>query len=219
MSHILRNYDEELSALKDTVVQMGTLVVAAIEKSVSGLLNRNLDLCYDVIDEDEVIDQHEKRIDEQGMAILLRFDPVASDLRHVLSSINIGRSLERIGDHAVTVAKRSRKILKAGELDETRLVEPLLVEVRRILSEALVAYSDRDEERALAVVKMDKNANQIHKSLGKALTQKISEGLPGTESFLNTIFISRSLKRIGDLAVNIGEDVVFSASAEDIRHT
>lgn len=58
MSHILRNYDEELSALKDTVVQMGTLVVAAIEKSVSGLLNRNLDLCYDVIDEDEVIDQH-----------------------------------------------------------------------------------------------------------------------------------------------------------------
>ena len=182
MSHIPRNYDEELSALKDTVVQMGTLVVAAIEKSVSGLLNRNLDLCYDVIDEDEVIDQHEKRIDEQGMAILLRFDPVASDLRHVLSSINIGRSLERIGDHAVTVAKRSRKILKAGELDETRLVEPLLVEVRRILSEALVAYSDRDEERALAVVKMDKNANQIHKSL-KASPRKSQKVCPGPSPF------------------------------------
>ncbi len=219
MPHILRNYDDELGALKDTVVKMGTLAVVAIEKSVSGLLNRDLDLCYYVIDEDEVIDQHEKQIDEQGMAILLRFSPVASDLRHVLSSINIGRSLERIGDHAVTVARRSRKILKAGELDEVRLVEPLMIEVRRMLSEALVAYSDRDEKRALAVIKMDEKVDRIHKVLAKSLTQKISEGLPETESLLNIIFISRSLERIGDLAVNLGEDVVFSASAEDIRHT
>ena len=219
MPHILRNYDEELGALKDTVVEMGTLAVAAIEKSVSGLLNQDLDLCYDVIDEDEVIDQQEKRIDEQGMAILLRFNPVASDLRHVLSSINIGRSLERIGDHAVTVAKRSRKILKAGGVEEVRLVEPLLVEVRRILSSALVAYSDRDEKLAHAVVAMDDKVDKIYKNLNKSLTQKISEGPPGTESLLNIIFISRSLERIGDLAVNIGEDVVFSASAEDIRHT
>ena len=219
MPHILRNYDDELGALKDTVVKMGTLAVVAIEKSVSGLLNRDLDLCYDVIDEDEVIDQHEKQIDEQGMAILLRFSPVASDLRHVLSSINIGRGLERIGDHAVTVARRSHKILKAGELDEVRLVEPLMIEVRRMLSEALVAYSDRDEKRALAVIKMDEKVDRIHKVLAKSLTQKISEGLPETESLLNIIFISRSLERIGDLAVNLGEDVVFSASAEDIRHT
>ncbi|MGD1979194.1 MAG: phosphate signaling complex protein PhoU [Akkermansiaceae bacterium] len=219
MPHILRSYDDELGALKDTVVAMGTLAVAAIEKSLTGLLDRNLDFCYDVIDEDEAIDQHEKRIDEQGMAILMRFNPVASDLRHVLSSINIGRSLERIGDHAVTVAKRARKILKAGELDEIRLVEPLQVEVRRIISSALVAYSDRDEAMAHEVIRMDDKIDQLHKGLGKGLTQKISEGQPETESLLNVIFISRSLERIGDLAVNIAEDVVFSASAEDIRHT
>jgi len=213
------DYENELGSLKDTVVNMGTLAVAAIEKSLSGLLTRNLDLCYDVIDEDEVIDRHEKRIDEMGMAILLKFNPKASDLRHVLSSINTGRSLERIGDHAVTVAKRARKILKADELDEVRFLEPLLAEVRRILSSALVAYSDRDEKTGHEVVKMDDKVDRIYKSLGKTLTQKISEGAPQTESLLNIIFISRSLERIGDLAVNIGEDVVFSASAEDIRHS
>jgi phosphate transport system protein len=219
MPHILRNYDDELGALKNTVVEMGTLAVTAIEKSAGGLLTGDLDLCYDVIDEDEAIDQHEKRIDEQGMSILLRFNPVASDLRHVLSSINIGRSLERIGDHAVTVAKRSRKILKAGKVDEIRLVEPLMVRVRRILSTALVTYSDGDEEMAHTVIKMDEKVDRLYKNFGKRLTRKISEGSDGTESLLNLIFISRSLERIGDLAVNIGEDVVFSASAEDIRHT
>jgi phosphate transport system protein len=219
MPHILRNYDEELGSLKDSVVEMGTKALAAMEKSLSGLTNGDRDLCDDVIDEDEAIDQQEKRIDEQGMAILLRFNPVASDLRQVLSSINICRSLERIGDHAVTIAKRSRKIIRAGFLDEVRLVEPLFVEDRKIVSAALTAYSDLDEAMAHSVIEMDHKIDEIHKGLGKVLSQKISQAGQDTESLLNMIFIARSLERIGDLAVNIAEDVVFVTSAEDIRHT
>jgi phosphate transport system protein len=219
MPHILRNYDDELGTLKNTVMEMGTLAGAAIKKAADGLLSGDRDLCYDVIDEDEVIDQHEKRIDELGMAILLRFHPVASDLRHVLSSINIGRSLERIGDHAVNMAKRSRKIVRAGTFDEIRLIEPLVSQVLRILNLALVTYSDRDEETALSVIKMDESVDRMHKNLGKRLTLKLSGDSSATESLLNLIFIGRSLERIGDLAVNVAEDVVFSASAEDIRHT
>ncbi|MFT6177923.1 MAG: phosphate transport system protein [Paracoccaceae bacterium] len=219
MAHILKNYDDELSALKDSVVKMGTMSLTALEKSVKGLVDGDRDLCYDVIDEDEFIDQQEKNIDEQGMSILLRFNPVASDLRHVLSSLNICRSLERIGDHAVTVAKRSRKILKQGPLEEIRLVDPLYLEARKIVSAALTAYSDVDETLALSVIKMDREVNSIRKALGKSLRAKISEGSGHTESLLNIIFISRSIERIGDLAVNIAEDIVFMTSAEDIRHT
>lgn len=219
MPHILRNYDDELGSLKDSVVEMGTRALAAIEKAMNGLSNSDRDLCLDVIEEDEAIDQQEKKIDEQGMAILLRFNPVASDLRQVLSSINICRSLERIGDHAVSIARRSRKIIRAGILDETRLVEPLFLEARKIVSAALTAYSDVDERLALGVIEMDHKVDEIHKSLGKILSQKISETTQDTESLLNVIFITRSLERIGDLAVNIAEDVVFVTSAEDIRHT
>lgn len=218
-AHILKNYDSDLSALKDSVVKMGGAALDALEKSVAGLLEGNLDQCYDVIDDDEAIDTQEKRIDEQGMSILLRFNPVASDLRHVLSSINICRSLERIGDHAVTIAKRSRKILKAGAVTEVRLIDPLFREVQKIVSSALTVYSDVDEEAAMKVIQMDQKVDDLHKSLGKSLSAQIAGGAKETEPLLNIIFISRSLERIGDLAVNIAEDVVFISSAEDIRHT
>jgi phosphate transport system protein len=219
MPHILRNYDVDLSTLKDSVVEMGTMALAAMEKSLIALSSRDSDLCYDVVEDDEIIDQQEKKIDEQGMAILLRFNPVASDLRHVLSSINICRSLERIGDHAVNVAKRARKVIRSSELDETRLVEPLFAEARKIVSAALTAYSDVNETMAHAVIQMDQEVDDIHESLCKSLSERISEGGKDTEALLNVIFMSRSLERIGDLAVNIAEDVVFSASAEAIRHT
>ncbi|MEN8771914.1 MAG: phosphate signaling complex protein PhoU [Akkermansiaceae bacterium] len=219
MAHILKNYDDDLRALSDSVIGMGANTLAAIEKALMGLTSRDSDLCYDVVEEDEIIDQQEKKIDEKGMAILLRYNPVASDLRHVLSSINICRSLERIGDHAVNIAKRARKIIRSSELEETRLVEPLFAEARKVVSAVLTAYSDVDESMAHAVIKMDQRVDEIHESLSKALTLKISEGGCDTEALLNIIFISRSLERIGDLAVNIAEDVVFATSAEDIRHT
>ncbi len=218
MAHILKNYDEELSALKEGVVEMGAMALASVEKAIKGLTDGDRDLCYDVIDEDEKIDQREKGIDEQGMSILLRFNPVASDLRNVLSSINICRSLERIGDHAVNIAKRARKILKAGGLEEVRLIDPVYLEARKIVTTALKAYSEVDEAIALSVIEMDRKVDDLHKALGKSLSNKIAGGAEKTESLLNVIFISRSIERIGDLAVNIAEDIVFMTSAEDIRH-
>jgi phosphate transport system protein len=216
--HILKNYDDDLTKLKDSVVQMGGLAIAGLENSIKCLLGGDLELCSDVIAEDEVIDSKEKKIDEQGMSILLRFNPVASDLRLVLSSINICRSLERIGDHAVNIAKRSRKILKSGQVDQIRLIEPIYLAAEKIVSSALMAYSDVDENDARKTIKLDKEVNQLNNALGKSLTNQIAAGAENTETLLNIIFISRSLERIGDLSCNIAEDVVFITSAEDIRH-
>jgi len=216
--HILKNYDDDLTKLKDSVVQMGGLAIAALENSIKCLLGGEIELCSDVIAEDEVIDSKEKQIDEQGMSILLRFNPVASDLRLVLSSINICRSLERIGDHAVTIAKRSRKILKSGQVEQIRLIEPIYLAAEKIVSSALMAYCDVDEGEARKTIKLDKKIDKLNSGLGKSLTNQIAAGAGNTETLLNIIFISRSLERIGDLSVNIAEDVVFITSAEDIRH-
>lgn len=218
-SHILTGYDNDLRALRDNLIEMGNLALAATEKAMKGLLTGDRDLCMDVIEDDEAIDRREKLTDELGMAILLRFKPVATDLRNVLSSLSICRHLERMGDHAVTIAKRGRKISKLGTLDEVRLIEPLFLEVRRIVSLSLVTFSDLDQSAAHQVIEMDRKIDALHRSLGKLITGKISGGPRETEALLNLLFISRSLERIADLAVNVAEDVVFAASAEDVRHS
>lgn len=216
--HILKNYDADLSSLRDSVVKMGGLALASLDTAIRCLFGGETDLCADVISDDEVIDTLEKKIDEQGMSILLRFNPVASDLRLVLSSINICRNLERIGDHAVNIAKRSRKILKSGKVEQIRLIEPLYHAAERMVSASLRAYSDIDEKEALRTIALDQEVDDLNSSIGKTLTNRIAAGTEHTETLINVIFIARSLERIGDLSSNIAEDVVFITSAEDIRH-
>ena len=217
--HILKSFDAELQQLRSDVITMGKLASRSMEQAVNGLISGNLEECSDVIAEDELVDQAEMRIDEAGMAILLRFNPVASDLRMVVSSLNICRSVERIGDHSVNIAKRARKILKKGTLSEVRLVEPLFEEAHKVVSAALLAYADIDGAGALKVVAMDREVDRIHKRLSKTLTALASEPDTPTEKLLHLLFIGRSLERIADLAVNIAEDLFFITSAEDIRHS
>lgn len=218
-SHILKNYDEGLQKLRDQVIEMGTLSQAATEKAIKGLLTSDRDLCSDVIEDDEVIDQGEKRIDELGMGILLRFQPVAGDLRQILSSLSVSRNLERVGDHAVNIAKRARKIAKTAQPEEVRLIQPLFLRVQEIMNAALTCFSDLDEAGAHAVIEMAKDRTRSHKSFDKTIVQKIPQFPDLTQSYLNLLFISRSLERMVALSVNVAEDVVFAASAEDIRHT
>ncbi len=213
--HILKSYDADLAELKHMVLHMGSGVLRAIDQAFYGLLEADRGKCIEVVQQDQLIDLQEKKIDERGMSILMRFNPVASDLRVVLSSMNICRSLERIGDHAVDLARSSQKMLTASEIEEVRLIDPLYLESHKAVSMALTSYADIDESAALKVVKMERQIDHIHQSL----SAQIVKGVCHTDALLNLLFISRSLERIGDLAINIAEDVVFISSAQDIRHT
>ncbi len=217
-THILTSFDSELEQLRIDLIQMGNLVLRAVDGAVGGLLAQDIERCSDVIADDEVIDQKEKEIDGRGMAILLKYTPVASDFRAAVSTMSICRSLERIGDHAVNIARSGRKILKLGECPEVDLVQPLFDATRALLIKSLQAYTNSDAELAMEIIQGDKEVDRLHKKLSKGLTMIVGDGGSGTESLLHLLFISRFLERVGDLAANIGEDVVFISSAEDIRH-
>lgn len=217
-NHILSSFDCELDQLRIDVIQMGNLVLRAFETSVKGLLEQDVGRCNDIIAEDEVIDRKEKWIDSHGMSVLLRYSPVASDFRATVSTLSISRSLERIGDHAVNVSKSGRKIIKRGEFPEVRLVEPLFEATRDLLNNALIAYADSDSRLAMEVIEEDDKVDKLHNKLSKDLTAMAGSGGGDVESILHLLFVSRFLERVGDLAANIGEDVFFISSAEDIRH-
>src|SRR5213083_2400441 len=123
--HILGTFDEALASLRNNVLMMSGLTERSLERAMKGLINRDDNICANAIADDEEIDQLEKQIDKDGVDILLRFQPVASDLRRVVSAMKLSSNLERIADQATNIARRARKLNKHPALPETLLLTPM----------------------------------------------------------------------------------------------
>ena len=218
--HILKDFDLALRTLRGDVLTMASLTRQNLARAVQGLLQRDVELCRRVIADDTEIDEYESGMDRIGMELMLRFHPVAADLRMVISSMKIATNLERISDHAVNIAKRAKKVLKRSELDEARWIEPLYQLADQELLDATTSYADGNAALGAGLHERDKELDRMHKKVTAALSQRLDGAVVGgrSEDFLHLIFMVRSLERVGDLSVNIGEDAVFMESAKDIRH-
>src|ERR1700716_4458896 len=108
--HILATFDEALASLRNNVLMMSSLTERSLDRAIKGLLQRDDDLCANAIADDEEIDQLEKQVDKDGVDLLLRFQPVASDLRRVVSAMKLSSNLERMADQAVSIARRARQL-------------------------------------------------------------------------------------------------------------
>ena len=189
-----------------------------IAQAMKGLIERDNDLCNEVIANDEEIDQLEMDIDAEAHSIILKYSPVASDLRRVLASMKISSNLERIADQAVNIAKRARKMNKHEDIPETRLIEPAYTIAAKLLSDAITSFRNDDVDLAVSLDEKDEELDRLHKSLIKQFTSRSENNPEIVGGYIHLIFITRFLERIGDHAVNIGEDVVFLTSAVDVRH-
>ncbi|MBV8141363.1 MAG: hypothetical protein JOZ60_04880, partial [Verrucomicrobia bacterium] len=123
--HIISSFDAALYGLKNDVLMMSSLTDRMFQASVEGLLNRDSDLCSQVVADDDEIDILEKQVDLNGVNLLVRFHPVASDMREVISAMRIGSSLERVADQAVTIARRAKRLNARPAMREIALLEPL----------------------------------------------------------------------------------------------
>jgi phosphate transport system protein len=216
--HIIREFDEAIRYLRREVIGMAGQTRLNLERAIQGLLERDVDRCKAVVADDSDVDDLQRTIDSTGMDILVRFHPVASDLRLVISSMKIAANLERISDHAVNIAKRAKKMIRRSELTETKLIEPVYGIADKILRDAVAAYTDRNSSLGASLLGRDKELDRLHKNVISTLSGLLEEGGERAEDLLHLIFVARSLERVGDLAVNIGEDAVFLGSAQDIRH-
>ncbi|QTN32446.1 phosphate signaling complex protein PhoU [Akkermansiaceae bacterium] len=216
--HILRDFDAAISTLKGEVLKMAAKSRHNLERAVQSLMERNLELANSVIAEDDDVDELERVIDQLGMDILVKYHPLATDLRLVVSSMKISMNLERISDHSVNIAKRAKKIMAAPELGDVNLIEPLYTLADHLLRDAISAYSDGNATLGASLHARDKELDRMD----KAATAQFGSRIEGTEGrsqeYLHLIFIIRSLERVGDLASNIGEDAVYLEHAKDLRH-
>src|SRR5213079_417722 len=123
--HILGTFDDALASLRNNVLMMSSLTERSLDRAITGLLQRDDDLCVLAIADDEEIDQLEKQVDKDGVDLLLRFQPVASDLRRVVSAMKLSSNLERMADQATNIARKARKLNKHPPLPEILLLTPM----------------------------------------------------------------------------------------------
>ena len=216
--HILGTFDEALASLRDNVLMMSSLTERSLDRAMKGLFDRNDNLCANAIADDEEIDQLEKQIDKDGVDVLLRFQPVASDLRRVVAAMKLSPNIERIADQATNIAKRARKLNRHPVLSETEMIVPIQAHAMAMFKDAIDAFAREDVELGRAVVARDKDLDYMNKMANRKLTERMAQDPKQLRGYLNLIFISRCLERVGDHATNIAEDAVYAAAAEDIRH-
>jgi len=216
--HILGSYDAALKELENDLLLMASHCEHIMRNSVGCLFNRDEELCNLTIADDEEIDQLEKQVDKNGIELLRRFQPVASDLRHVIAVMKLSGNLERIADQAVNIAKKARKLNRAPLLPEVHFLDAMYREVIAMLSDVLRSFTESNIDLAIGLYARDKKLDAMNHEIAETLTTQMVKHPDRITEYLELIFIARHLERAGDHVKNIAEDVVYAIAAEDIRH-
>ncbi|HWW84799.1 MAG TPA: phosphate signaling complex protein PhoU [Vicinamibacterales bacterium] len=215
---VVRHFQEELEHLKARLLEMGGLAEQQVQLSVKGLVERDRDLLERVLLGDEPLNQLHMEIDGRCFTLLALYQPMAVDLRAIVSAVKINTDLERVGDLAINIAEAAR--LYATHLAVKKLIDiPRMATIAQgMLRDALDAFVKRDIELAKQVLNADDTLDGLKNQIFRELLTYMLQDPTTIEPALELILISRHLERIGDHATNIAEDVIFMVSAKDVRH-
>jgi phosphate transport system protein len=216
--HISTSYDAALYGLRSDVLMMSSLTDRILQTAFDAFLTRNSELCDHVIAEDQEIDTLEKQVDQEGVALLIRFHPVASDMREVISAMKVSTNLERVGDLSVTIARRAKRLNGRSSVTEMALLEPAYLTALAIFRDSIRAFAERDCALAKTLKARDKELDVLTTDIGEKLVARATADPENVASYLDLIFVGRALERIGDHATNIAEDCFWRDQATDIRH-
>ena len=216
--HIYRQYEDELSHLKDRLLVMGGLAEERLRAAVAAIVARDAELAEQVVHGDEPLNQLHKEIDDRCFKLLALRQPMAVDLRSILAAVKINTDLERVGDLAVNIAEAGLRYLLHPPVKE--LVDlPRMAEIaHEMLRHALDAFVRRDVALAHSVCEKDDELDELKDRVFRDLLVLMLRNNAVVEPSLDLVLISRHLERTGDHATNIAEDVIFMVSARDVRH-
>ena len=211
--HIVKSYDEEQRHLVEEIVQMGHVAVVQLEAALDVVDRRDDSAARRIVANDESIDAAERRISHDVMLLALR-GPMARDLREILAGLRIPADIERIGDYAANVAKRSIALNAAPPLPHTSGLRALGMLAAGQVRLALRAYQTSDSELALQVRENDARLDEQYTALYRELLTYMMEDPRNITPCTHLLFMAKNLERIGDHATNIAENVWFLIHGE-----
>ena len=214
-NHIVKSYDEEQNALLDELIRMGRMSVAQLDAALDVVERRDDKAAERVIGNDEAIDALEQQVNHDVIR-LIRRGPLAGDLRVILAALRVASDIERIGDLAANIAKRSMALNLSPPLPHTRGLDALGRMAARQVRAVLDAYVQRDGETALRVRASDAELDTLYTGLFRELLTYMMEDARAITPCTHLLFMAKNLERIGDHATNIAENVWFLIHGEEL---
>lgn len=213
--HIVKSYDDELNRLVTEIIRMGEIAVAQLEAALDVVERRDDKAADRIVMNDEAIDALEQSISHEVMRLALR-GPMARDLREILAGLRIPADIERIGDYAANVAKRSIALNTMPPLPQTASLRTLGQLSAQAVRNSLLSYSNKDEQIATKVRENDARLDAQYTALFRELLTYMMEDTRNITPCIHLLFMAKNLERIGDHATNIAENVLFLLNGEQM---
>ena len=217
-SHTVSAFDNDLAQLERRVLEMAGLAESQLKAAMEALLKRDVDGAERVISRDPGLDEFERQIEASALSITARRQPMANDLRYVFGNVKIAGSLERIGDYAKNIAKRTIILAKVPSIAIPAEMGPLGVGALRALRDVMDSYTTRDAQKAELVWQHDHELDDLVARVMRSVISTMSQDLISKrkdaeiECSTHLLFITKNLERVGDHATNIAEVIQFQLS-------
>ncbi|WP_408634356.1 phosphate signaling complex protein PhoU [Paracoccus onubensis] len=213
--HISSAFDRDLETIQAQVVKMGGMVEVAISDAATALDTRDEDLAEEVRRRDKAIDTLELQINEDAARLIALRAPTATDLRMVLAVMKIAASLERVGDYAKNMAKRTDVLTQMPVIDGSGMaIRRMSQAVSKMLQDALDSYIRRDGELAEDVRQRDLEVDQMYNALFREFLTHMMEDPRNITACMHLHFIAKNVERMGDHATSIAEQVIYLVTGE-----
>lgn len=216
MTHI---FIREIARIKKRLLDLGALVEEQVKMSKQALLTGDVELARKVLETEDQIDQLEVDLQEECFKVLALHQPVAVDLRFLVAVLKFNNDLERIADLSANNAKRAIKLAGLGVTTLAYDFEEMATIARQMLQLALTAFVDIDADATAEIFSFEKTINKLHKQNTKIIQKTLTENPQESEALIHQLVISRNMERIGDLATNLAEEIIYVARGEIVRHS
>jgi phosphate transport system protein len=214
-----RHFHDELDTLKQRLFDMSARAEALVELAVDALLKRDTAKAETVIAADHEVDTLEVDIEQLAVSLLALQQPMAKDLRFIISAMKISSDLERVGDHAVNIAQSALRLVEMrSDITPDPEIEDMARRARAMLADSLDAFVRADGTLGREVTRRDDQVDALHDSLFRILLTHMLEDPTTISAALELFLVSRNLERVADLATNIAEDAVYLAEGKSIKH-
>ncbi len=213
-----KHLDREFDRLRTELIDQFGNVEQMIQLAVRSLVERRPDLADQVIEKDEIVDANDIRIEEECLKLLALHQPVATDMRWVITVIKVNGELERMADLACNIAERSKALDLFPLFKVPSEMSEMVKVAKEMVRQALDACIDGDVDKAKAVIRMDDEIDTYNRVVIEQLHEHMKSDMEQIEPAVHCFSASRHLERIGDLAENIAEEVIYLVDGEIVRH-